>query len=83
MTKQETNFIHYDNEYLDAHQASGLAYALRDTIAVAFCAFDNDGSNVELDNRGISSTLERAEKMARELIDRCEMLERNQAKAQP
>lgn len=69
------SFIEYDQEYMDKHPASNLAYALRDAIAVAYCAFDNDGANIKMDGRGIGSTLERAEQMASDLIDLCERLE--------
>ena len=72
------SFINYNQDFLEKHQASGLAYELRDTIAVAYCALDNDHGGIPLDRRGINSTLERAERMASQLIDKCELLERSQ-----
>lgn len=49
---------------------------VRDLIAVAFCAFENDDDSVRMYNRGISRTLEMAEKMASDLTDMCERLEK-------
>ncbi|WP_127113067.1 hypothetical protein [Shimia sediminis] len=62
--------------YVAKHQASDLAYRLRSIIAVAYCAFDNDCGSIPMQQRGIDQTLELAESMANDLIDKCEELER-------
>lgn len=69
------HFINTDQDYLDQHPASCLAYDLRCMVAAAFCAFDNDNIKVTMDNRGIGTVLANAEKMARELIELCEVME--------
>lgn len=67
--------IKYNAEYMEAHAASNVAYELRDLIAVTYCTFENEGSGIDFDKRGIGGTLERAEKLACDVIDLCEKLE--------
>jgi len=56
-----------------------LPRSLRDLIAVALCAFDNDNGSVKMDHRGIGRVLEMVVKMASDLIDQCEMMEKNKS----
>ncbi|SHK23186.1 hypothetical protein SAMN05444000_1233 [Shimia gijangensis] len=69
-------FINYDQEQIQKSKASTMAYRLRSLIAVAYSAFDNDCGSIEMENRGIDQALELAEKMACDLIDLCEEMER-------
>jgi len=71
-------FINYNQDYVAKRPASDLAYQLRDMIAVSYCAFDNDCASIKMDSRGIGKTLEMAEKVACELIELCEKMERQQ-----
>ena len=72
-----------NEEYVKDHALSNAAYRLRDMISVAFCAFENDSSAVDMENRGIASTLEAAEKLAGEIVDMAEGLEYRAKQAPP
>ncbi|UWQ07923.1 hypothetical protein [Aliiroseovarius crassostreae] len=61
-----------------SNSTSNAAYELRGLIAVVLCAFENDTNGIEMNARGISSTLEIAERKAEELIGACEDLEKVQ-----
>lgn len=68
-------------EYCRTHRASGLAYEVRSIVAAAHSAFENDGSGIPMEERGIAPTLEIAVHMASDLIDLCETLEQRLVKA--
>lgn len=68
-------------EYCRKHRASGLGYDVLAMIDTARFALENDGSGVPLDRRGIATTLQIASRIAGDLIDACETLEKRDSSA--
>lgn len=73
---------HVDKEYMRAHRASDLAYNVNALIDTARFALENDSSGIPLDRRGIASTLEVTSRIASDLIDACELLERSETQVE-
>ena len=66
-----------DKEYHRKAFASTLAYEVSAMLRTAHSAYENDTSGIPMhDDRGIGLTLEVAIRMAGDLIDRCEDLEK-------
>lgn len=67
----------YVNEdFAKKHPASSLAYDLHSLISTIWMAVENDGSGLPFEQRGIGTSLEIANAMASDLIERCEMVEK-------